>query len=213
MSQYDFLKNTQSGVYAGTFIGYDVLTRRVMEKKIDFTQIYGEDAHANEHKLGTNYVNRQRNNATEMFDAKRVVFPYSISRVNTPWLKMTDNGEANLKDNPEKWMFQREAVVQNLMSRRVRVVLPGNFELSSGYCLNMNVPIRGQKSDTDGDDNTDVSLNGKYLIISTRHVIRYDKHETIVELVTDSSPTKSLAEETDIASLEPASDSTEPTEE
>jgi hypothetical protein len=40
---------------------------------------------------------------------------------------------------------------------------------------------------TRGASNEDTSLSGKYLIIGTRHIITYQKHETIVEVVTDST--------------------------
>ena len=38
-----------------------------------------------------------------------------------------------------------------------------------------------------GDDNADPSLSGKYIIVATRQIIGYDKHETIIEVATTSS--------------------------
>ena len=65
------------------------------------------------------------------------------------------------------------------------MTLPGNFALSSGFNLNLMMPSRAISED--GSDSYDASLSGKYLIIGTRHMIKYDKHETIVEVATDSS--------------------------
>jgi hypothetical protein len=33
----------------------------------------------------------------------------------------------------------------------------------------------------------DKTLEGKYLIVAARHIIRYDKHETLLEVASDSS--------------------------
>jgi hypothetical protein len=38
-----------------------------------------------------------------------------------------------------------------------------------------------------GDDNNDPSLSGKYIIIASRQLIKYDKHETIIEVATTST--------------------------
>jgi hypothetical protein len=42
------------------------------------------------------------------------------------------------------------------------------------------------KKSRDGD-NEDPSLSGRYLIIASRQIIGYDKHETIIEIATTSS--------------------------
>jgi len=39
----------------------------------------------------------------------------------------------------------------------------------------------------DGENQFDSSLYGKYLIVATRHIIRPNMHEVIIEAVTDSS--------------------------
>jgi hypothetical protein len=38
-----------------------------------------------------------------------------------------------------------------------------------------------------GNINEDESIKGKYLIIATRHIITNSKHETVIEVVTDST--------------------------
>jgi hypothetical protein len=47
------------------------------------------------------------------------------------------------------------------------------------------VPRRG--FDSDDTDNFDTTLKGKYAILATRHIIRHNRFETIVEAVTDST--------------------------
>jgi hypothetical protein len=37
----------------------------------------------------------------------------------------------------------------------------------------------------------DLSVDGKYLIIASRHIITYNKHETVIEIARDSTNDKS----------------------
>jgi hypothetical protein len=68
--------------------------------------------------------------------------------------------------------------------------MPGNFDLSSGLTANLLIPKRSEKSQDESTE--DLSLSGKYLIIATRHIISYQKHETIIEVATDSNNRDSM---------------------
>jgi hypothetical protein len=59
--------------------------------------------------------------------------------------------------------------------------MPGNFQLSSGFNVNLNVPIIGEHR---GEDK---SISGKYIIVASRHIIGFEKHETIIEVASSSS--------------------------
>ncbi len=79
--------------------------------------------------------------------------------------------------------------------------MSGNFQLTSGFNLTLNFPSFSIREK--GDDNKDRSLSGKYLIVATRHIIGYQKHETIIELATTSNdlsfiPTSTTAETKEI---------------
>ena len=63
--------------------------------------------------------------------------------------------------------------------------MPGNFQLTSGF--NVEVSTSGFNLKSRGDQNQEVSLNGKYLIIAARHTITNNKHESMIEIVTDST--------------------------
>ena len=57
--------------------------------------------------------------------------------------------------------------------------------MSSGFNVSVKAPFFGIKEP--GSDNDDVSLSGKYIIVGSRHIIGYDKHETIIEVATTST--------------------------
>jgi hypothetical protein len=140
---------------------------------------------ANKNVKQSNYVNRDNIKNTEMYDSKRVVFPFAMNRATSPYIKSNDPTSIQSDESPEKWYFQREAIFQNLTAQRVKMAVPGNFALTSGKTLNLYVPTRGVTADN--GDALDSSLYGKYLILATRHIIKFDKHETVVEVVTDST--------------------------
>ena len=75
----------------------------------------------------------------------------------------------------------------NLMNQRLKVVMPGNFNLISGTTVYISLPTESEHATTDNSDNTDYSMSGKYLITATRQIITYEKHETIMEVATDST--------------------------
>jgi hypothetical protein len=63
--------------------------------------------------------------------------------------------------------------------------MPGNFQLTSGFNINLNAPNFGRK--IKGEDNEDVSVSGKYMIVASRQIIKYDKHETIIEVASTTT--------------------------
>ena len=71
------------------------------------------------------------------------------------------------------------------MAKRIKVAMPGNFQLSSGFNVNVVAPNFGRKEK--GSDNDDASLSGKYIIVASRQIIGYDKHETVIEVATTST--------------------------
>ena len=73
------------------------------------------------------------------------------------------------------------------MNQRLKVVMPGNFDLISGTNVNITVPTISAQYSENIQDNIDKTKSGKYLIVATRQMITYDKHETIMEVATDSN--------------------------
>lgn len=183
ISQFDYLDNIASGVYSGTFIGFDPLTRTIVEQEISFDKMF-TDKPLNKKVTQTNDKNREGKQNNEMKNSRRVVYPTPINRTDSEYIKSNDPTSLNLLETPQYFQYQRRALLSHLFSKRMKVVLPGNFLLTSG----VNLLMKKQKASSyQSDDTKDTSLYGKYLIVGTRHVIQNNKHETIVEIVTDSA--------------------------
>ena len=183
--QHNLIDNIQNGVYAGTFIGFDPLTRKITTNKINFQDIYKKSKHANKNPNITAARNRDGLDGSQMYNSKISLYPFQSTRIDSSYTKSNDNITATIIDDTHNYIFQRRAIFKNLMQRKVQMVLPGNFTITSGLNLNLMMPSRAIS-----DDNSnpyDISLSGQYLIIGARHIIKYDKHETVVEVATDSS--------------------------
>jgi hypothetical protein len=185
VTQFDMNKNIRAGVYAGTFTGFDINTRTVANKIVDFDSLYKKSNHANKTANIGSITNKQGFKNTEMFGSKKILYPITAFSSNSPYIRENDPTLANLEDDTYNYLLQREAMMQNLMNLRMKIVMPGNFDLTSGLTANLRLPVRSEKAE--GADNTDHSLDGKYLIVATRHIISYSKHETVMEVVTDST--------------------------
>ena len=185
VSQYDYLENITSGVFAGTFIGYDPLTRIIVEQKITSDDVLGKTS-LNKNRNTVVTKNREGKKNTEMFDSRRVVYSAALGRTNSDWIKTNDPSSLSLTETPEFFMLQRKALLQNLFAKRLRIILPGNFSVTSGVNLNIK---KLKNSAYEDDNNHDNSIFGKYLVVATRHIIKANQHETVVELVSDSLST------------------------
>jgi hypothetical protein len=182
--QHNLIENIEDGVYAGKFIGFDPLMRKVQFKDISYLDWYSKGAHANYNPSVNTSKSRENLDGSQMFDSKISLYPFQSTRATNTYTKENDPTTANIYDDTDNYVFQRKAILRNLMQTKVQMTLPGNFGVSSGFNLFLKMPNRAAD---DGSEDYDPTLYGKYLIIGTRHMIKYDKHETIVEVVTDSS--------------------------
>jgi hypothetical protein len=196
VSQYNALKNIQNGSYAGTKVLFDTLTRTfqfessMIEDDIHSTSVKKHHPNLPE---GTTKNNEAYKN---MYESRVVAYPYSYPRGHITehgdqtkyFIDHKKNPEAAFfsstgMDNVEEYIYKRKPIFTNLLQRRVQLLMPGNFALQSGHTVNLTVPKYSIKQD---DETFDRTLTGKYLIIGTRHLISYTKHETIIQVAKDN---------------------------
>jgi hypothetical protein len=184
VSQFDLNKNITSGVYGSRYLGFDMDNRSLVVKDMDFSKIYSLSQHANK-TPNIGMITNKLGKITNAYDSRVVFQPTSILNQVSSWTKENDPYSIDVSDDNYNYLAQREALFRNLMSKRLRIVMPGNFDLTSGLTANLIIPKRGEKAVS--EDTEDKSLSGKYLIIATRHIISYQKHETVIEVATDSN--------------------------
>lgn len=188
LQQDDIIEKTRAGVNAGTFIGFDPITRSFGQKQIGFNDIYSAMDHSNENPNVTEIFNRDNTSTLTTYDSRKVLSINGASRKNSSYIKKKDPESISKVETYENYSFQRKAILKNLTSKKIKLVMPGNFQLTSGFNVDLTIPGFGAK--VKGDDNDDTSISGKYIIVATRHIITNNKHETLIEIATDSTKRK-----------------------
>jgi hypothetical protein len=157
----------------------DIINRKCEIKRTTYTQDQNGVDSANPKKTGvTPKTNRFNKSPEESYDSKIESYFYN------------SNPTGN-EETPDKWLLQREAIMQNLFAKKVRVAMAGNFELTSGKTVNVIKPKHSVRTENEGTG-LDLTITGKYLIVATRHIIKSQsndsqQHITIMDLVTDST--------------------------
>lgn len=185
VAQTDGVEETRSGVNAGKFIAFDPLTRIQDKREISYGDHFDSMKHANDNPNTTVIKNREGKENVREFDSKKTMNMFESSRRLSNYVKQNEPESFSKFENYEDMIFQRKAILKNLTKRRLKIVMPGNFQLSSGFNINLIAPSLAVKEK--GDSNEDVSLSGKYIIVATRHIIGYEKHETLLEVATTST--------------------------
>ena len=189
ISNFDLMNNIKNGYYASKFYGFDPLTKKFKYTEIKHDQYYANNPlvkKANKFPFNTKIYNNKKMTADMMFDSKITIYPFEEVRQNSQYIKEKDPEQLQYLDRTNNYILQRKMIFYNLMQRVVRVTMPGNFRFITGDCVDLNVPHfyneRGEESEVG-----DPSLSGKYVITAVRHIIKSDRHETILEVATDSS--------------------------
>jgi len=185
IAQNDSISKQRSGVNAGQFIGFDPLTRTAAKKQIGYGDVYNSMKHANDNPNLSVVQNRAGVDNTKTYDSRKAMAQFGTAQQLSNYIKQNAPTMLSKIENIESWLFQRKAIIDNLMAKRIKVAMPGNFQLSSGFNVNVIAPNFGFKEK--GADNDDPSLSGKYIIVASRQIIGYDKHETVIEVATTST--------------------------
>jgi len=185
IAQNDTIEKTRAGVNAGKFMGFDPMTRTFEKKNISYGDHFLNMKHGNDNPNITTMKNRDGQKNIEAFDSKKVVSLFGAARQLSSYIKQADPASLSKVEAQENFIFQRKAILTNLMGKRVKLVMPGNFQLTSGFNVNLEVQNFGKKQK--GGNNEDKSLSGKYVIVASRHIIGYEKHETIIEVASSSN--------------------------
>lgn len=178
LSGFSLLENIKDGAYAGKFVGFDTLTRTIKISNVKTLYEKGTTGTS----LTKSYT-KENVSFDKMHDSRVVTYPFSTDRINAAYIKTNDPKRINFMDNTEEYIFQRKSTFTNLMQKRLQLLMAGNFGLFSGAVIDLTVPKYAVK---EGNRNYDTTLSGKYLITGTRHIIKYDKHETLIEVSTDN---------------------------
>lgn len=184
MEQYDLIQSIKSGVHAGKYIGIDPSTNTLVERPFSFNDLYASHKPMNK-SPGVPIVENKLGSSFEQYNSFVVVGMSDAAKRSSQHIKKTSPSKITKADDMEMYAVQRPRILSSIMKQRIKLVVPGNFGLSSGYTFNLKFPKYGVK--TENEDVKDDTVYGNYLIVGTRHLITYEKHETIMEAVKESN--------------------------
>lgn len=185
--QRDIIDRINSGVDSGVVLGFNPLMRTFGSKPINGQDVYNKGLHANKGSDFFTLINPDKTTNQTNFNSKQVLTAnYLEGIIKSKYVKENDPTLASKTERYEDVLLQRGQIISKLMEKRIKVVMPGNFQLTSGSTVDLDAPgfsIREKGQ----DPSQDVSLSGKYIIVATRHVLGLKRFVTILELATDST--------------------------
>jgi hypothetical protein len=192
LSQFDLIDRIQDGVNANKFLAFDPITKSFGSQQFSFDDIYKLIQQGNKNPIDTEIHNRDKETTTKTtFDSHQALSVYNQIRGQSNYVKENDPTSISKNESYELILNQRKALISGLMTRRLKIVMPGNFQLTSGK--NVNFETAGFGARSKGQEGTqDNSISGKYIITGTRHIINLKKHITVIEVASGSSNEKTF---------------------
>lgn len=186
--QFNMLNSISNGVYAGRFTGFDFINRLIASKEFSYADhldkgfMKGGSFSGNKNPNFAGIRNRNNKDSVEMTGARHVLSYMTPSYKHSEYILSHSPDMLNTAENTEDYIFQRNAIFNNLINQRMTLALPGNFDTCSGATLNINALKKGFKVEGEDEDSLDASLKGKKLITACRHKINDSEHHMILEL-------------------------------
>lgn len=184
IKQFTLIDGVEQGIYGGTNIMFDPLTKEWRDPTYTFDGLYGGNYpnHANR------FPNIPKDYKSGGFDKARITsHAFQVTRKTNQYILANDPETAQFTDNVEDYLFQRQHNVGMLSQKRIQLTISGNFIIKSGSMIYLEVPeFKDKTSIGDQTQELDLDLTGRYVVVAVRHVIKYDKHETLLEVAADS---------------------------
>ncbi len=178
--QFNLIESIKKGAYSGSIFGFDLITRTFFKQEIK-SEYYDKASRLNNKPIVPFVSNKKGTFANEAYDAKRTVLVTDSQYFNSNYAKK--NYPTAKLHSPEFSFGHRASIMSFLNTKKMKLMLPGNFNLTIGMILDLKYPKRGNLRE---DDELDTSFSGKHMIIAVRQVIRPTQHDTILEIASDS---------------------------
>lgn len=178
IKQFDYLKSLQQGVFAGTFIGFDLVTRQVVKREKNYANLVDKLTLSR-----PNYTLDQNRSSVlnyNAFGSRVSFFPVFSTQNSSNFIRSTNGTSLTNLEPTDEYIFERRAILEAFLNKRIRLLMPGNFGLSSGFNVSLLIPTSGAKNNDTED--IDKVMAGKYTIVASRHIIKYNRHETVIDV-------------------------------
>ena len=179
VKQYDIRDEIKSGMHGVNTVSYDILQHSVKITPMNI-QDMTKGVNLNPGSISMNKSALDK----DSINYPMMCYPVGPNAFSGGASKLISPFDLNKSDDSDKYYSQRKTQMMRYFLTRVRIVVPGNFDLVSGSVIELKIPFGGIKTT---DDNLDTHLSGKYIIIGVKHKLNIQGHETILEISKDST--------------------------
>jgi len=187
VSQYNLNENAKNGIYGTTTYSVDHLSQKI------YTQYQPAIVNMMDSLLNLNETGLNAPPPEWQDDGSSCVKVFygatTDAAQKNSFITANEPYSINKIDDGVTYIAKRPALMRNYMGLRIKLVMPGNFDLICGAVVELHISNRG--TNVIGNS-VDESLSGKYIILAARQMVKYDRHETVIEISTDSTNRTSL---------------------
>ena len=164
---YDYMKNTQEGMYASKQYSFDITTKTVFVNNYDIKTDFEKQKHLNPHApISANAIYRP-----------------SAMIINKPTYYGSFTNEKDVTN--ASFLQKRISGMRQADANKIEITVPGRTDYTVGQKVIINVDrMEPYKA---GEKNTrDEIISGAYIIGAINHYIDREKHECVMELFKES---------------------------
>lgn len=164
---YDYMKNTQEGMYASKQYSFDITTKTVFVNNYDIKTDFEKQKHLNPHAP---------------ISANAIYRPGAMI-INKPTYYGSFTNEKDVTN--ASFLQKRISGMRQADANKIEITVPGRTDYTVGQKVIINVDrMEPMKK---GETNTrDEIISGAYIIGAVNHYIDREKHECVMELFKES---------------------------
>lgn len=166
----DAASNIKDGLYAGGLLIHDIVKKSYSFKEFDYKATFSKTKHTDKHALLSSKSDRNSR-------------PYSNFKYYPTHHNLFDNMSEN-GNRSDKWLLQRNSLLQQLMTFRIVFRVKGNTEVKVGDMVNFRMYMQNPENQKDHVLNK--YNDGAYLVTAIRHTLNQDGYYQTIELCKDT---------------------------
>ena len=185
INNFDTLANSNRGAFNNKLITIDPLRGKFGESSFKYDEFKKESPSLNKSGFDADTQNRLGKTAEESTS----VVKYVLSTTGQSENAYIKGKKVSVNENRiEQIVPYRIAQLALLNSNKMRLLIPGDVNMTVGLVVKFNLPSVSRK--TFGEEEFDSFYSGNYLVTGVRHIVQHQENTfvTVIEICKESTP-------------------------
>jgi hypothetical protein len=182
LDSFDTLNGITNGTFANQLISANPITRKRKITNFDYGVYFQNSKDLNPYPIIDNSTNRKGEGLNQTYQAQLKMIFSNFDSKNYDAIGSIPGASGN-DIFAETYIPYRTAQLGLANYTRVRIVLPGDCNLTIGRVITFNLGTRQPNKDA-----LDKYYSGNYLITGVKHIIDLTSYRTILEITKESNP-------------------------